>query len=101
VLWLHRQWRVELSGGRSWGKNVIFKEALAEKFFQVPSEDSAVSSLISLAIIEGTIFLCSGEDRILLDWLWIPDPILVFDGIIRESPQSDALFHSEGSEWTR
>jgi len=81
---LDRWWTVELSGskGHSEGKNVLFKKVLADKFFHVPSESSAMSSHVSLAIVEGIVLLCFRDDRIVMVWLWVPDPRLVFDGII-------------------
>jgi len=66
----------------SGGMNVLYEEALTDKFFQVPPVASTVDSLVSLVIVEGTVLLCSGEGRIVLDWFRAPDLGLVFDGII-------------------
>ena len=32
-----------------------------------------MDSLVSLVIVEGTVLLCSGEGRIVLDWFRAPD----------------------------
>ena len=69
MLWLDWRWSVELSGsgGHLGGKNILFKEVLIDKFFQVPSEVSAKSSIVSLVAVKGLILICSGEGRIVLD----------------------------------
>ena len=68
------------------------------KLFHVPLEASAVDSLETLTIIEGVVLLCFGEGKIVLDWLRVPNPRLIFDSIInlidRESQQSKVLFCS-------
>jgi len=37
------------------GKNVLFEEALGNKFFQVPSEASTMDGLMSLAVLEEAV----------------------------------------------
>ena len=62
-----------------------------------------MDSLISLAIMEGAILLCSEESRTMMVWFRVPDPELIFDGIKDfidgESQQSEVLSRFEGSKW--
>jgi len=75
---------------------------LVDKIFQIPSEAPAVDGLVSLAVVEGAVHLCSDEGRITLDWLQVPDPRLVLDGIKDffdgMFQRSEMLLRPEGSE---
>jgi len=55
-------------------KNVLFEEALEDKFFYVPLGTSAMDELMSLAFVEGTILFCSGECGVALDWFRVSYP---------------------------
>jgi len=63
-----------------------------------------MSSLVSLAVVEGTELLCFREGSIVLDWLRTSDPKLVFDGVedfTDGQPQrSEMIFRVEGPERT-
>jgi len=50
------------------------------KIFQVFSEASVLDSLVSLAVVEGTIF-GSGKGRIVSDWLRVFYQRLILDGM--------------------
>ena len=63
----------------AWGKNIPFEEALTDKFFQVPSKAFTVGGFVSLIVIVRTVIFCSGECRVLFDWLWAPYPCLILD----------------------
>jgi len=84
------------------GKDVLFEKALADKFFQVLLEASAVDDLVPLIIMVRTIFFCSGECRVILGSR-LPHSRLVFYGIkdfVDGEPQwSEMLFHLEGLGW--
>jgi len=71
VLRLDRRWSIQLSSseGCSGGKNVLFKKALVDKFFQVPLGATTVDGLVSLPVVKRAVLLCSGESKIVLDWL--------------------------------
>ena len=56
------------------GVRMYSEEALADKFFQVPPETSAVDDLMSLAFVKGTVLFHSGECRVALDRLRAPYP---------------------------
>ena len=61
-----------------------------------------MDGFMPLTIVEEAVVLCSGESRIMLDWLQTPDSGLVFDGIMDfvnwDSQRSEVLLCSEGSE---
>ena len=63
VLWLGRRWSARLSciGGCPEGKDILFYEALADKFFQVSLEVSTVDDLVFLIVVVRRIFFHSGE----------------------------------------
>ena len=83
--------------------NVLFEEALSNKFFQVPLEAFAVDGLVFLAFVEGIILFHSEECGVALDWLRASYPQLVFDGaedfIDGKLQRNEVLFYPEGSEW--
>jgi len=76
---LHR--RLPRIGGCPQGKNVLFEEALADKFFQVLPEASAVDGLVSRTVMVRTIFFRFGECEVVLDWLRVLSLRLVLDGV--------------------
>ena len=84
------------------GKGVLFKKALAYKFFQVFSKASIVDGLVSLTVMVRTIFFHPGKCRVVLDKLRALYPWLIHDGIEDfidgESQPSEVLFHLEGLE---
>jgi len=95
VLWLGMQQSVRLSwfGSSFCGKNVFCEEE--DKLYQVFSEAPAVDSLVSFAVMIGTILFCSGRCRIVPDWSRVPNPWLVFDGIedlVDGKPEGSELF---------
>ena len=61
-------------------KDVFFEETLVDKF-QIFSGSSVAGSLVYLTVLVRTIFLHSGECRVVLDWLRALYPRLVLDGI--------------------
>jgi len=71
---LGRRWSAWLSyiGGYSGGKKILFEVALADQFFQVPPEASAVIGLVSLAFMEGTIIFRSRKCGVIMDQLRAP-----------------------------
>jgi len=55
------------TGGYLGGKDVLFEEILADRFFHVPPEALVVDSLVFFSIVIRSIFFCSGECRVILD----------------------------------
>ena len=83
MLWLgrRRSARCLTSEAAPGGNDVLFEEDLADKFFQILSEASAMDGLVPLTVMVRIIFFHSVEHRIILDWLWAPYPWLVLDGV--------------------
>ena len=84
------------------GKDVLFEEALADKFFKDLLEASAVDGLMPLTVMVRTIFFCFGK-WVVLDWLLALYPQLVLNGVedfVDWEPQwSEVLFHLESFGW--
>ena len=78
-------------------KNILFEEALSDKFFQALPENFAVDNLVSLAIMVGIIISFSGKCRVVLDQLRASHPLLVLDDtedLVEGKPQqAEVLFH--------
>jgi len=77
-------------------KDMLFEEALTDKFFQILLEASAVDSLVSVMV--RTAFFHFGECGVVLDRLRMLYPRLVLDGI---EDFVEVLFHLESLEWIR
>jgi len=62
VLW-DRRWSIEISESRGCfeSEDVLFEETLLDELFQILKEGPLMDGLVSLAIIVGAIFFCSGK----------------------------------------
>jgi len=80
-------------------EDVLFEEALADKFFQVPPEALAVDDMVSFTVMIRIVLFCSGECGVVLGRPRTPHPWLIFDGIEDfidgELQRSEMLFHLE------
>ena len=84
-------------------EDVLFEEALVDKFFQVPPEALAVDDMVSFTVMIRTVFFCFAKCRVILDRSRAPHPRPGFDGIedfFDGEPQlSEVLFNLEGLGW--
>ena len=86
------------------GVKIIFlEEALADKYFQIFLEASALDDLVSLTVMVRTVCFRSGECRIVLDHVQPLYPRLVIDNIEdfidREPQRNEVLFNLKCLEW--